>query len=108
MPSRSYSIDAMENTPQTVWNKLNNQGRLLTTVKEKSHGLSHEVFSGAPCGWSDARGATHTLYCGEGHLRGTRPARLLKTVLWVGVDEVPTADGEDYLIVWERWHVRAR
>ena len=93
--------------PPKVWNELNSQGRLMTAVKEKTHGLVHEVFSGAPCGWSEARGATHTLYCGEGHLRGTRPARLLKTVLWVAVDETPTEDGTDFKLVWEKWEVRA-
>lgn len=77
-------------------------------VVELTHKHTHEVFSGAPDGWAEARGATHTLYCGEGHLRGTRPAKLGKTVLWVGVDETSTADGTDSKIVWEKWDIRIK
>ena len=87
-----------------VWDKL-----IATAdykrVREKTHGLVHEVFSCAD-GWAVARGATHTLYCGEGHGRGIRSARLLQTVLWVGVDETPTADGTDHRIVWEKWDIK--
>ena len=70
----------------------------LTIFKEREHGLHHEVYEGAPCEWSRDRGATHTLWCGAGHGRGTRPARLLKTRLLVGVDELP---GDQ--IQWETW-----
>ena len=87
-----------------VWDKLNPTAG-YARVREKTHGLVHEVFSGAD-GWAEARGATHTLYCGEGHARGIRAARLLQTVLWVGVDETPTADGTDHRIVWEKWDIK--
>ena len=87
-----------------VWDKLIATAG-YTRVREKTHGLVHEVFSCAD-GWAEARGATHTLYCGEGHGRGIRAARLLQTVLWVGVDEVSTADGTDHRIVWEKWDIK--
>jgi hypothetical protein len=69
-------------------------------VREREFKKGHDVFDGAPNDWSAERGATHTLDCGSGAGRGTRPARLLKTVLYVGVDE--DADGQ---IVWEKWNV---
>lgn len=73
----------------------------LTAVREKEYKRTHEVFEGAPCEWSAQRGATHTLWCGEGIGKGTRPAKLLKTRLYVGVDEKP-----DGFIVWEKWEIR--
>ena len=87
-----------------VWDKLIATAG-YARVREKTQGLVHEVFSCAD-GWAEARGATHTLYCGEGHARGIRAARLLQTVLWVGVDETPTADGTDHRIVWEKWDIK--
>lgn len=78
----------------------------VTGVTEKTYGKRHEVYQGAPCDWSAARGATHTLYCGETQGRfglphqGTRPARLLKTVLYVGTDEANDQ------IIWEKWDIR--
>jgi hypothetical protein len=78
---------------------LNN--RSVTIVREKDYGKSHEVYDGAPCEWSASHGATHTLYCGEGVGKGTRPAKLLKTCLHVGVDESPEGG-----IVWEIWEIR--
>jgi len=72
----------------------------ITGVKELQYGRTHEVFAGAPCQWSLERGATHTLYCGEGFGRGTRPAKLLKTRLYVGVDE------QEDRIVWHKWDIR--
>ena len=81
----------------------------ITGVSEKQYGKSHEVFTGAPCEWSAQQGATHTLYCGETegpygcHGRGTRPAKLLKTVLYVGVDEDEAGE-----IVWEKWEIKTR
>jgi hypothetical protein len=72
----------------------------ITGVREKQYGKTHEVYDGPPCDWSKERGATHTLYCGEGLGRGTRPARLLKSVLYVGVDEA------DDQIVWEKWQIK--
>ena len=91
-------------TTTPVWDKLIATAT-YTRVREKTAGLVHEVFSTAE-GWAEARGATHTLYCGEGHGKGIRPARLLQTVLWVGTDETPTADGTDTRIVWEKWEVK--
>jgi hypothetical protein len=76
-------------------------GAPYTVVIESSRKLHHTVFDGAPCDWSRERGATHTLWCGEGPGQGTRPARLLQTVLYVGVDE-----GPEETIVWEKWKIR--
>lgn len=72
----------------------------ITGVKEKQYKKTHEVFTGPPCEWSAERGATHTLYCGEGPGRGTRPAKLAKTVLYVGTDEINDQ------IVWEKWQIK--
>ena len=89
--------------------ELHNRKTPITGVVEKRHGKTHEVFQGAPCEWSALYGATHTLYCGEleGLYRrphtGTRPAKLLKTVLYVGIDE---ADGGG--IVWEKWGIKTQ
>lgn len=73
----------------------------LTIVTEKEFGKKHEIFDGAPDEWAAARGATHTLWCGEGIGRGTRPAILKKTVAYIGVDE--TDEGG---IKWEKWQVK--
>lgn len=70
----------------------------FTSFKEATYGKSHDVFDGAPDQWAADRGATHTLWCGKGPGRGTRPAKLLKTRLHVGTDEV-----DDGSIVWEVW-----
>lgn len=72
-------------------------------VRESEFKRDHEVYEGAPCDWSAERGATHTLWTGNGPGRGTRPAILKKTRLHVGIDEAP--DGK---IVWEVWEVRPR
>jgi len=78
----------------------------ITGVREKTYGKTHDIYTGAPCDWSAERGATHTLYCGETTEpfgcpgRGTRPAKLLKTVLYVGLDE------ENDAIVWEKWQIQ--
>ena len=73
--------------------------RAYHNVRVKDNGKDHTVFDGAPCEWSEALGATHTLFCGDGPGRGTRPARMLKTVLHVGVND--TEDGQG--IIWEAW-----
>lgn len=70
--------------------KLRARKTPIVGVKEKSCGMTHDVYEGAPCEWSAERGATHTLYCGETEGpygmpgRGTRPAKLLKTSLSLG------------------------
>jgi hypothetical protein len=51
---------------------------------------------GAPCQWAAERSATHTIFVTD----GTRPARVLKTVAYIGVDE------EDDQIVWEKWPIK--
>ena len=76
------------------------EDRSLTGVREQEFKKEHEVYDRAPCDWSEAQGATHTLYCGEGCGKGTRPAKLLKTVLYVGTDE------QDDKIVWEKWSIK--
>jgi hypothetical protein len=79
----------------------------ITGVREKSYGKLHEVYGGAPCDWSKAQGATHTLYCGETSGlygrpgTGTRPAKLLKTVLYVGNN----VTDEDQ-IIWDKWDIK--
>jgi hypothetical protein len=62
-------------------------------------GVSHTFYDAAPCVWSRDRGATHSLILTrDPDLNGpTRPARLLKTCAYVGIDEV------DNDIVWDRW-----
>ena len=77
------------------------KGRDLTIVREKTWGKTHEIYAEAPCQWSRLQGATHTLFCGVGHGRGTRPAKLLKTRLYVGNDE-----DEHGAIVWEKWTIK--
>lgn len=88
---------------------------MTTLVRELQYGKVHEVNGGAPCEWSKERGATHTLVTLEklGHgvssedtkasrrSGGTRPAKLLKTVMYVGIDE--TEDGN---IKWDKWDIR--
>ena len=58
----------------------------------------HEFYDCAPDQWSLDRGATHTLWLGEGLGKGTRPAKLKATVAYVGLDE-----NEDGSIKWEKW-----
>jgi hypothetical protein len=74
--------------------------RQLTRVKEREFRRWHDVFDGAPCEWSASHGATHTLYTGEGIGRGTRPARLMKTRLHVGIDEAESGG-----ISWQVWYI---
>ena len=72
-------------------------------VTEATYGKGFQVWSAAPCAWSRDRGATHTLLVENDHAGGgTRPARLLKTVMYVGIDEV------DNDIVWEKWRILRR
>lgn len=75
--------------------------RNYTVVREKQHKLLHTVYDGSPDDWAKEKGATHTLFTGEGPGRGTRPAKLLKTVLFVGVDEDPEGG-----IVWQKWDIK--
>ena len=92
---------------QPLEDSLRSSRSAVIGVREKKYGKSHEVYEDAPCAWSAERGATHTLYCGEvdGPYgtpgRGTRPAKLLKSVMYVGVDE-----DEDGHIVWQKWAIR--
>lgn len=86
---------------------LRNRKTEIFGVKEKDFKKNHDVYLGAPCKWSAEQGATHTLYCGEVEGpcgtpgRGTRPAKLLKSVLYVGIDE-----DDEGKIVWEKWSVK--
>jgi len=77
---------------------LNGQG--WTGVKEKEFKNRFDVYDGAPCQWSKDREATHTLWLGDHFAKGPRPAKLLKTVMYVGVDEV---DGK---LIWEKWQIK--
>lgn len=70
--------------------------------REKEFGKRHEVYDLPPCNWSANFGATHTLYIGKRKDiggAGTRPAKLLKTVLYVGTDELGGGG-----IKWEKWN----
>jgi hypothetical protein len=65
--------------------------------KEKNFGLTHEVFCLPPDQWAKNMGATHTLFIGTKDFAGcgTRPAKLLKTVLYVMDSEI---EGQ-----WNKW-----
>jgi hypothetical protein len=71
-----------------------------TLINEHQYDRMHKVYTGAPSEWAAERGATHTLWLGNGIRRGSRPAILKKTVLWVGRDEL------DDQIVWEKWDIK--
>jgi hypothetical protein len=75
-----------------------------TQIRELTHKNWFDVFGFAPCAWSRDRGATHTLIVDNTYIGAlftkTRPARLLKTVIYVGVDE----QADD--IVWEKWKIK--
>jgi hypothetical protein len=97
----------MSNTYYPLETKLRDRKMPIHGVKELSWGKTHDVYDGAPCEWSKEQGATHTLYCGEVEGpyglpgKGTRPAILKKTVLYVGVDE------DEYgKVVWEKWQIK--
>ena len=81
------------------YNKEGNPVGPLTLVREQEFKKLHEVFQGAPNTWAKERGATHTLWTGTGIGKGTRPAKLLKTRLYVGIDE-----DEQGQIIWEKWN----
>jgi hypothetical protein len=73
----------------------------VSIFREKECNRDHEVYNCPPDKWAADNGATHTLYIGKRdlHCCGTRPAKLLKTVLYVGVDEDNNGG-----IKWEKWH----
>jgi hypothetical protein len=75
------------------------KNRSYSVVTEKEFGKDHTVYDGAPCEWSAALGASHTLYCGDLPGQGTRPAKLLKTVMYVADPE----RGNNENIVWNKW-----
>lgn len=66
---------------------------------ESEHKNHHVISEGAPCEWSKVRGATHTLHIDKDST--CRPAKIKKTRIYVGVDELP---GE--VIKWETWKGR--
>ena len=90
---------------QAQWDKLRTQGSPVIVTNLETN-VKFEVFLTPEDGWSQARGADATLFVGFGYGKGTRPAKLTKTTLWVGMDEAPTADGTDSIIVWEKWNIR--
>lgn len=55
---------------------------------------------GAPSEWAKERGATHSLQT----IDGWRPAIVLKTVIYVGIDEAEHENNGD--IEWEKWDIR--
>jgi len=81
----------------TEANAARERGTTLRVVRELSCGHYHEFEDRAPCEWSAERGATHTLFT----IDGPRPAKLLKTVAYIGVDETPHG-----FIVWDKWQIR--
>jgi hypothetical protein len=70
----------------------------LLLFREQSYKLTREIYATPPSQWASERGATHTLWCGVGHGRGTRPVIIKKTRILVGVDETPEGG-----IKWETW-----
>ncbi len=69
----------------------------MKTFKEKDYGNWFGYKDEPPCDWSRKQGATHTLLV----LDGSRPAKILKTVAYIGVDE-----DENGKIVWDKWQIR--
>jgi hypothetical protein len=59
--------------------------------------IYHTFLPFPPSEWAQVQGATHTLCT----IDGERPARLLKTVAYVGVDEDEYGN-----CVWEKWQIR--
>lgn len=86
------------NSKSPFYAELSNRG--YTVVREKEFKKYHTFFDGPPNDWAADRGATHTLYCGDGPGQGTRPAKLSKTVAYVANDE----DDEGKL-VWSKWNL---
>ena len=70
---------------------------------ESNYNKRFEFCDGAPCEWSGKQGATHTVYVnaliGDGN--NTRPAKVLKTVVYMGLDENETGG-----IVWKKWKIK--
>lgn len=68
-------------------------------IFKAKNGIYHDVYECPPDKWAEEHGATHTLYIGPKDFAGggTRPAKLLKTVLYIGVDE-----DENSGIKWEK------
>jgi hypothetical protein len=74
------------------------------TFYEKDTGNHFCYWDGAPDEWAGQRGATHTVrltYRDLPHQSPLRGAKILKTVLYLAVDESPEGD-----IVWEKWDIR--
>ncbi len=57
---------------------------------------SHFLSEGAPCDWSREHGATHTLHIDADD--STRPARIAKSRIYVGLDENEVGG-----VAWETW-----
>ena len=70
----------------------------VVQFRETEYKKTHVIYALPPSQWAAERGATHSLWLGEGHHRGTRPVILKKTRILVGVDE--TIGGG---IEWQTW-----
>jgi hypothetical protein len=70
----------------------------LIRFRESEYKKTHEIYALPPSQWAAERGATHSLWCGDGHGRGTRPVIIKKTRILVGIDE--TIGGG---IEWQTW-----
>ena len=87
--------------------QINDRGEshdFFGNFREETYRRLHEVLEGAPDEWAATRGATHTLHMP--HLKGgphgtTRPAKVGKTRVYIGVDE-----DDNGQIVWETWRGR--
>lgn len=66
--------------------------------ENKEFNTKYEYLDKAPSQWCADRGATHTIYVGP--FSETRPARILKSVAYVGIDE------ENDQLVWEKWEIK--
>ena len=80
---------------------MSHQYATLIQFREKEYKKTHEIYALPPSQWAAERGATHSLWLGEGHHRGTRPVILKKTRVLVGVDETPEGG-----IEWQTWEGR--
>ena len=78
-----------------AWKSIENGGGFINTET----GAYFEYEAGTLNDWSEKHGATHTIFLIDDN---TRPAKVLKTVAYVMIDE--DASGP----VWEKWQIRHR
>ena len=75
-------------------NRLENMNEIYRRIVGTTN--YHEFLPFSTDDWAKSQGATHTLIT----IDGDRPARLLKTVAYIGVDEDEFGN-----CVWEKWQL---